>query len=82
MRAAGANVPDGDSPIVPVLLGSAERAAKVQRALLDLGFRVSCIRPPTVPEGTARLRVSLRRGLTDAQRVAFAAALKEVLACA
>jgi 8-amino-7-oxononanoate synthase len=54
---------------------------KVQRALLERGFRVSCIRPPTVPDGTARLRVSLRRGLTDEQRVAFVAALKEAGAC-
>jgi len=82
MQNAGAKVPDSDSPIVPVLLGSAERAVKVQRALLERGFRVSCIRPPTVPDGTARLRVSLRRGLTDAQRDAFAAALKEGLSCA
>jgi 8-amino-7-oxononanoate synthase len=82
MQDAGAKVPEGSSPIVPVLLGSAERAAEVQRALLERGFRVSCIRPPTVPEGTARLRVSLRRGLTDAQRDAFAAALKEALSCA
>ncbi len=82
MQSVGAKVPEGDSAIVPVLLGSAECAVKVQRALLERGFRVSCIRPPTVPDGTARLRVSLRRGLTDAQRVAFAAALKEALSCA
>jgi 8-amino-7-oxononanoate synthase len=81
MQSTGAKVPEGDSPIVPVLLGSAERAVKVQRALLERGFRVSCIRPPTVPDGTARLRVSLRRGLTDEQRVAFVAALKEAGAC-
>lgn len=81
MQDAGAKVPEGNSPIVPVPLGSAERAVKVQRALLERGFRVSCIRPPTVPDGTARLRVSLRRGLTEAQRVAFAAALKEALSC-
>ncbi len=82
LRAAGAKVPEGESPIVPVLLGSAERAVAVQRELLQRGFRVSCIRPPTVPDSTARLRVSLRRGLTDAQRDAFAAALKEALKCA
>jgi 8-amino-7-oxononanoate synthase len=81
MQNVGAEVPDGDSPIVPVLLGSAERALTVQRALLEQGFRVSCIRPPTVPDGTARLRVSLRRGLTDAQRDAFALALKQALQC-
>ena len=82
MRNAGAKVPEGESPIVPVLLGSAKRAVAVQRELLQRGFRVSCIRPPTVPDGTARLRVSLRRGLTDAQRDEFAAALKEALKCA
>ena len=82
MQIAGGKIPGGDSPIVPVLLGSSECAVKVQRALLERGFRVSCIRPPTVPDGTARLRVSLRRGLTEAQRDAFAAALKEVLSCA
>lgn len=82
MRNSGANVQEGESPIVPVLLGSAERATKVQRDLLRRGFRVSCIRPPTVPDGTARLRVSLRRSLTNAQRDAFAAALKEALKCA
>jgi len=82
MRKAGANVPAGLSPIVPVLLGTAKRAVTVQRELLKRGFRVSCIRPPTVPEGTARLRVSLRRGLTDKQRDAFADALKEALSCA
>lgn len=81
MQGAGAKVPEGDSPVVPVLIGSAERATNVQRALLERGFRVSCIRPPTVPDGTARLRVSLRRGLTDEHRVAFAAALKEAWSC-
>jgi 8-amino-7-oxononanoate synthase len=82
MRAAGAEVPEGDSPIVPVPLGLAERAVQVQQALRERGFRVSCIRPPTVPAGTARLRVSLRRGLTEQQREAFAAALGEALSCA
>jgi len=82
MRNAGAKVPEGESPIVPVLLGETKRAVAVRRELLKRGFRVSCIRPPTVPDGTARLRVSLRRGLTDAQRDAFAGALKEALVCA
>ena len=81
MQKVGAKVPDGESPVIPVLLGSAERAIAVQRELLTRGFRVSCIRPPTVPDGTARLRVSLRRGLSDAQRDAFAVALKEALQC-
>jgi len=81
MQNVGAEVPDGDSPIIPVVLGSADRAVAVQRELLTRGFRVSCIRPPTVPDGSARLRVSLRRGLTDAQRDTFIVALKEALQC-
>jgi 8-amino-7-oxononanoate synthase len=81
MQNVGAKVPAGNSAIIPVLLGAAERAVAVQRELLTRGYRVSCIRPPTVPDGTARLRVSLRRGLTDAQRDAFVVALKEALSC-
>lgn len=81
MRTVGVKIPEGESPIVPVPLGSSERALTVQCELLRRGFRVSCIRPPTVPAGTARLRVSLRRGLTEVHRDAFAMALKEALPC-
>ncbi len=47
------------SAIQPMLLGSAERALKISNALLAAGFHVPAIRPPTVPAGGARLRVSL-----------------------
>jgi len=47
------------TPIQPVLLGDAERALIAQRQLLEAGFLVIAIRPPTVPRGTSRLRVSL-----------------------
>jgi 8-amino-7-oxononanoate synthase len=47
------------SPIRTVILGSNERALAASRRLLDRGFLVPAIRPPTVPEGTARLRITV-----------------------
>ena len=47
------------SQIVPVILGSDHRATEVARTLQSNGYDVRAIRPPTVPEGTARLRISL-----------------------
>jgi 8-amino-7-oxononanoate synthase len=49
----------GESPIHTVILGSNERALEGSRKLFDLGFFVPAIRPPTVAEGTARLRVTV-----------------------
>jgi 8-amino-7-oxononanoate synthase len=56
--ARGAGLPEPVSPIVPVLLGEAEPALKASRLLEDHGFLVVAIRPPTVPAGTARLRLT------------------------
>jgi 8-amino-7-oxononanoate synthase len=47
------------SPIHTVILGSNERALEASRTLLDLGFFVPAIRPPTVAPGTARLRITV-----------------------
>ncbi|HEX2841941.1 8-amino-7-oxononanoate synthase [Hyphomicrobium sp.] len=47
------------SHIQPVILGADDRAVSVAKALVAEGFDVRAVRPPTVPEGTARLRVSL-----------------------
>jgi 8-amino-7-oxononanoate synthase len=53
-RALG--LPEAQSAIVPIILGSAERALAASSLLEDSGYLVAAIRPPTVPEGTARLR--------------------------
>ncbi|MCA9182868.1 MAG: 8-amino-7-oxononanoate synthase, partial [Planctomycetales bacterium] len=49
----------GDSPIIPVMVGSESRALALSRQLWERGIYVPAIRPPTVPDGTCRLRVSL-----------------------
>ena len=46
------------TPIQPLLLGETERALMVSERLREQGFLISAIRPPTVPEGTARLRIT------------------------
>ncbi|MCB9585406.1 MAG: 8-amino-7-oxononanoate synthase [Polyangiaceae bacterium] len=52
-------------PIVPVVLGSTEAAQHLAIDLTAQGFLVQPIRPPTVPEGTSRLRITLRPQLED-----------------
>jgi 8-amino-7-oxononanoate synthase len=54
-----------DSQIVPVILGSNERAVSVAEELQREGFDVRAIRPPTVPEGTARLRVCVNVNVSE-----------------
>ena len=53
-----AGLPEPASPIVPVLVGEPEAALKSSRLLQEEGFLVVAIRPPTVPMGTARLRLT------------------------
>lgn len=59
------NLPAPESCIVPILLGAPERALAASRLLEDEGFLVTAIRPPTVPEGTARLRLTFSAGHDD-----------------
>ena len=68
------------SPIVPVVLGSEERALAAAAALLDRGLLVPAIRPPTVAPGTSRLRVSLSAAHTDEQVADLVEALGAVSA--
>ena len=55
-RAVG--LPEAQSPIVPVIVGTAQAALDAAHMLEQEGFLVIPIRPPTVPDGTARLRLS------------------------
>ncbi len=60
-------LPEPASPIVPVLLGGAEAALAASALLEDHGFLVVAIRPPTVPAGTARLRLTFTAQHPDAE---------------
>jgi 8-amino-7-oxononanoate synthase len=62
-----AGLPDAVSPIVPVVIGDAQAALAASRLLEDKGFLVVAIRPPTVPPGTARLRIAFTALHPDAE---------------
>jgi 8-amino-7-oxononanoate synthase len=79
--AAEARLPLADSatPIQPVLLGGANAAVEASRRLLERGFFVAAIRPPTVPEGGSRLRVALSAAHRDADVEMLVTCLAEVV---
>ncbi len=58
-------LPPAESCIVPVVLGDADDALAASESLLEAGFLVIAIRPPTVPEGTARLRFTFSAAHRD-----------------
>lgn len=68
------------SQIVPVILGSDVRTMEVAGALQAMGFDVRGIRPPTVPPGTSRLRVSLTLNVGEEDVRALGRALQECVA--
>ncbi|MER9613148.1 8-amino-7-oxononanoate synthase [Mesorhizobium sp. M0312] len=68
------------SQIQPVVIGDVSRAMAVAAALQARGFDIRGIRPPTVPEGTSRLRISLTLNIGEADISAMVEALVEVLA--
>ena len=70
-------LPPGDSPIVPVILGETEPTLSAARLLEDEGYLVIPIRPPTVPEGTARLRITFTAEHNDADIDRLADILRE-----
>src|SRR5437667_3685212 len=64
MKMLGFDIGRSDSQIVPLVLGSNETTLRFAKALSSSGFAVSAIRPPSVPVGTARLRLSLNTNLS------------------
>ena len=69
----------GNSPIIPLIIGSDQKALNCQSHLEKEGLLTVAIRPPTVPEGTSRLRLILRRDLPDGTLDRLIASLKEFL---
>ncbi|MDZ4267779.1 MAG: 8-amino-7-oxononanoate synthase [Mycobacterium sp.] len=67
------------SAVVSVILGEPEVALAAAAACLERGVRVGCFRPPTVPAGTSRLRLTARASLTDDEMALARAVLSDVL---
>lgn len=67
LKAAGLSVPDGNTPIIPLLVGEAGTTIRFSNRLLEEGVFVQGIRPPTVPTGTSRLRCTVMANHTSDQ---------------
>lgn len=77
--AAALALPEPPSPIFPLVVGDNDVALQIADALAEAGFHVQAIRPPTVPPGTARLRVTVTAGHTAEHVEALAAELRRQL---
>ncbi len=77
LRDLGFPAPDEDTPVVPIVVGDEQRALDLMQRCAEQGICAPAIRPPTVPPGTSRLRVSVRSDHTDEQITL----LLEQLAC-
>jgi 8-amino-7-oxononanoate synthase len=80
LATAGIEVPVGISQIIPIVIGENERALAIAARLQARGFDARAIRPPSVPAGSARLRVSVNAGLDEAALDRFVATLTEAWA--
>ncbi|WP_248491843.1 8-amino-7-oxononanoate synthase [Tsukamurella sp. PLM1] len=65
--AAGVGAPRPTSAVVSLVLGDPDRAVAARDACAAEGVHVGCFRPPSVPEGTSRLRITVRADLTDGE---------------
>jgi 8-amino-7-oxononanoate synthase len=74
---AGLRLPPGDSPIVPVILGTEADACHAAQRLREAGLLVVAIRPPTVPRGSSRLRITLCCEHSDQQIERLISAVRE-----
>jgi 8-amino-7-oxononanoate synthase len=72
------NLPVAESAIVPVRLGAPKRALAAAAQLEDAGFMVIAIRPPTVPDGTSRLRVTFSAAHDDADVLRLAETIRKL----
>ena len=78
-RQADLPLAESTTPIQPILLGGADAAVAASAKLLERGFYVAAIRPPTVPAGTSRLRIALSAAHRDADVEGLVTALADCL---
>ncbi|MFA4906164.1 MAG: 8-amino-7-oxononanoate synthase [Candidatus Margulisiibacteriota bacterium] len=67
------------SPIIPIILGSAEKAVEISQQLFARGILLSAIRPPTVPQGQSRLRLTICSKHTKEDLACLASSLRELI---
>lgn len=82
LRAQGWEVPPGRTPIIPVVVGDEATALDLAARLRALGHWAPAIRPPTVPPGQCRLRITVTAGHTPADRRRLIAAMQSLSAAA
>ncbi len=76
---SGLNIGHSTTHIIPVILGSAAQAVQTAQQLRQQGYYLTAIRPPTVPAGTERLRISVQSDHTSAQIQGLCRTLTEIL---
>lgn len=79
-EALGLQLMDSPTPIQPLLIGDSEQAMQLSAGLRERGILITAIRPPTVPRGTARLRVTLSAAHSEADVDRLLDALQQTLA--
>ena len=77
-EALGLELMDSPTPIQPIMIGESEKAMAISKGLEELGIFISAIRPPTVPQGSARLRVTLSAAHDELQVEKLLSALEKV----
>ena len=80
LRRLGFDIGSSSTQIIPILLGGNEVALAARDFLMDQGVFAPAIRPPTVPEGSARLRLSLRADLEEEDMALLCAGLEALAA--
>ncbi len=77
LQAFGGNVGASSCQIVPLIVGGAHEAVSLSRRLEEAGFLVPAIRPPSVPEGSARLRISITSGHSESDILCLTTTLRD-----
>jgi 8-amino-7-oxononanoate synthase len=77
---AGIQLQDSDSPIQPIIFGSEEKTIAIANYLMKRGFYVRPIRPPTVPLGTSRIRLTITSSHNHDDILSLVQAIKDALA--
>jgi 8-amino-7-oxononanoate synthase len=67
LQAKGFDLQSSESPILPIHFGSEEKALRISESLVEKGFFVPAIRPPSVPQGTSRLRLTVTAAHSEAE---------------